>query len=291
MITFVGMFCVRALANEAGRLMSAIALQTALWSLLTLGQASFQQDFRQPLAEDRLALSGSDSAPFVRRETAGLRILMPAREDTPRRIGITPRFELEGDFQAAVTFDLGKIGKPATGQRVGIGLYARTSGDEGVSLWWMRRGESKASKDVLLCQRAYLDASGKRRFENHEVPAQPAGRYTLQIKRQAGRLTFSGARGKEKLAEFHACEFDASPVTFLRAGGDNFDADTLLEFRLVDLRLRAVAFRDPRPPSLPASRNYWLWVFWITALVGPVLAAHAGWKRYQRWSRPSWEQQ
>lgn len=117
---------------------------------------------------------------------------------------------------------------------------------------------------------------------DHSFPAQSSWRYSLRLKRTGAKLEFSAGRAPGALRLLHSEDINDGKLAALRVSTDHFPAPTLIDVRLVKLRIVAGNFsRSPAAPPPPVGSD-WNWLLWPAEILTTGLAGYAAWTRFQR---------
>jgi LSD1 subclass zinc finger protein len=197
-------------------------------------KAVFHQDLRNAdLNNPILRPMGGGFRP----EAQGARITFIPGEDMPRASGLAPDFQVHGDFEITVSYQILKADKPDTGYGVGVNLYVAIDPDTDDAVSLARR-TFVDGKTVFISNRM-TPTNGKLRHATKMLPS-VATTGKLRIRRVGSKVSFLVADGDSP--DFAAVDergFSSADIRFVQVGGSTGRARCGLDLRLLDLTIRA----------------------------------------------------
>jgi DNA-directed RNA polymerase subunit RPC12/RpoP len=195
-----------------------------------------RQDFRkQPVDDYLFRVQGPEAATKVRSEPEGLRITLRA-DPKPTTLGLHSRFQLNGDFEATVGYELLEVAQPKGGDGVGLEIYLNAASAAKDAIVFRRVAHPKEGQ-IFLCDRRWT-VDGQRKTERKTFPAvSKSGQMRITRAGKIVRFWQAGAAAGEfvELCRYDWGTMDGSGFA-VRALGDNNVP--------VDLRLTTVRIRD-----------------------------------------------
>jgi predicted RNA-binding Zn-ribbon protein involved in translation (DUF1610 family) len=209
----------------------------------------FHQDFR----------SLDPNSPFLRPvalggqpDDRGVRITLPGGQGKLPHSGFMTGFDIHGDFEATVSFEILNAERPDTGYGVGVSMYAAIDpkANDAVSLSRRLMPEGKA---VYMADRL-LPADGRVTHHVKTFPATAAAG-KLRLRRVGSVVHYLVADGPDAdFVQVDQQELGTADLRPLQVGGDAGGSQSALDARLLDLSIRAEDLPGlPAPVPAPAS--------------------------------------
>ncbi len=261
------------------------------WAILFLlfasaGNASAQDlliDFRnKKVDENSLRFEGPDFADYVKLEDEGLRWHYTGGISPGKAIGVRWNTNIKGDFTATVHYEILKVGRPASGNGVGIEM-------------WVQLDTPPPMRDAIAFNQVmhpnfgsvfaffYMTNSedGRRisKFHAREKTTTASKFGKLRLMREGKVLTAWGAEGDQDFVPVGPPrEIGDMDVLLVRiAGFDGGVKNAELDLRLLEFSLKGAALgvekKDafappPAPTDLISETGSGRWLFWVLAIVG-----------------------
>lgn len=197
-----------------------------------------------------------DNAQLVPLGRGMLRLIEPRREglffNLPAghqvsSVGISPRFQLSGDFEITAAYEVPAWKNPGSGYGMGPSMYLRMH-DEKESAAMIGRLLRPKNKHVFSTSLS-TTVAGKRQYDVKLVDAkQNSGK--LKLVRTGSQLKFLISDGSgDEFRELREVELGTADVDLLRLGAQQSDVDTPVQVLWKDLSITAEAFPN-HPDSL-----------------------------------------
>jgi hypothetical protein len=234
----------------------------AVLALLAASELShrFQQDLGAPL-HPAISLIGGGVPGAVRNEGNALRVVFAGQSPNPSEVVVAPTFEVSGDFQITLDYEIVAAAEPKKGFGAGVKIWGELDDPRGKQALTMarlvrpRRGhevvavvndKSLPSKEgVLTTPQAYPDLQGR-----------------LRLERTGAVVRFLTARsGEESFVEMFSSDVSEAPLKSLR-----FIATRHGEKDPLDVRLKTIEIRAADLPVVSTPREGAAWGFWIAVL-------------------------
>ncbi|HAH48630.1 DUF1583 domain-containing protein [Gimesia sp.] len=162
-------------------------------------------------------------------------------------LGISPRFQISGDFEITATYEVPAWKNPQSGYGLGPSVYLRMH-DENESAAMIGRLLRPGNKHVFSTTLS-TTVEGKRNYDVKLVDAkQNSGK--LKLIRTGKQLKFLISDGTEdEFRELREVELGTADVDLLRLGAQQSDAETPVQVLWKDLSITAESFPN-HPDSL-----------------------------------------
>jgi hypothetical protein len=230
----------------------------------------FYHDFRDKnFPNTNFKLAGKEADKRIKSEPDGLRITLPGEEKGT--VGIATQFNIQGDFEVTVGYEIIKLDKPEGGVGAGLEFYLMTGSPTKESLSYGRKVRPDGS-DVYTGTRKGANKKGKRVFVPgqgmNDIPAIGKIGY-LRLTRIGPTAFLSASEGTGKAFRvLHRTDLGADEITLLRLAAHPGDFATPIDLRLTDFRARAENLGevvDTSPP--PRGTALWLVLALLAALL------------------------
>ncbi len=196
---------------------------------------------------------------------AGLRFRLPGGVPEITQTGIYSYFELSGDCEVILTYELLNVAPPRGGYGSGLGL-AFDAG-EGVGRGAIQRFLRAGEGEGYLLQAVPEGSRGEVTALERFVLA-TAKRGRMGLRREGKELVFLAADGPNAaLEEVDRVPFSTGTIRAVRVFADTGGSPTALDVRVRDLQVRAEQIAAGAPPRQGTS---------VWSRVGAVLGAVAG---------------
>jgi Protein of unknown function (DUF1583) C domain len=245
------------------------------------GPGEFRHDFRGgQLPQVVFRFVGRQPAQHIKVVAEGLRIALPAAQQSFPPTGISPKFTVAGDFEITVRYQILKLDKPESGYGSGVSIFVQTlsEGKEAATLgFFIRR-----SGDLVYAANHH-SGQGTKRHHVQSVPASETARSgRLRLTRSGTALRYAVAQGNgEEFTQLREVALGSEPLARLRIAADPGGAKSALEVVLNELVIRADSLTSESEQLARSSS----WAFWA---IGGGLLVTAGacllffwWRRRQ----------
>ncbi|QDT89700.1 DUF1583 domain-containing protein [Gimesia algae] len=182
----------------------------------------------------------------------GLFLRLPAGHKISS-VGISPRFQLSGDFEITASYEVPGWKNPESGYGMGPSVYLRMH-DEKESAAMIGRLLRPGKKHVFSTTLS-TTVEGKRNFDVKLVDAkQNSGK--LKLIRTGSQLKFLVSDGAgDEFRELREVELGTADVDLLRLGAQQSDLETPVQVLWKDLSITAEAFPN-HPDSLAMGERH-----------------------------------
>lgn len=204
--------------------------------------AEVHQDFRQKQFNPQFVKHvGPGASKYVQREPEGLRIALPAAGGPKGPVGVAFQSFLRGNFSATIDYEVLPAAPPPAGKMVGVTAYLMFDGptQDGVMLG---RFHQAGAPPIYRTTHMVKGEGGKRQGKwSDKTPAPPQSTTgTLRLARVGSTLTLSAAAaGSSDFKDVATLAVGPDDVQLLRVAAEPDGADTPVEVRVTDLRVRA----------------------------------------------------
>lgn len=241
--------------------------------------AEFHCQFSDSAAVDELFQPfGPNLADSLLPQSDGLIIDLPESRSAAGPVGIAPRFEVVGDFEITLAYEVVHAATPAAGTGAGVKMWGQIGGKTGqtVSLGHLLRTQHREDA-VLTFKRGGQD--GKLVYKALPVK-QRQGR--LRMTRTGDEMAFAHAGGdSEDFQEIHrVVKVRTEPLKNLRLSAQTGGDPAGLTVKLVDLQVQAEAIG--RPQDAAARSNGWLAAVLILLVVVAAVGGGLGYGVYRQ---------
>jgi len=210
---------------------------------------------------------------FMKPETGGLRITLPAKRPNLAAVGVSPRFAVSGDFEISVAFEILAVEQPRKGYGSGVNIHLILDNPQAEAVTLLR-GTRVKEGDVYLVNRARKRKDGRMQYRLKTFPSNAtSGR--LSIRRVGSVIHYLAADGVNgELMEIDQTDVGTEDLDVIRVAANTGESPTALDVRLLDLQI--VSERLPNIPS-PRSAVGMMWLVGggvgvcLTVLLGVVL--------------------
>jgi hypothetical protein len=229
----------------------------------------FHHDFRGRLMPEELIPYQAANGQFFRAEPEGMRITIPKTWQHPSGgLGLRANFDLMGDFEITLKFEILEIDTPPSGFGVGVGIRATKLGPNQEE-FMVARMVRPQERHIVLWQRA--GANG-RIFSSDN-----AGRLRLKRSGTVLRYLWSPGLKGERFQEIFECDVGRKAFGNVRFVAMTNQKPCNLDLRLLDVRIRQGAptpLDRSEPESEPAAANpTFRWNLLIALIVFLLLVA------------------
>ena len=247
------------------------------------GQAGGEtyQDFRsQELPQANFIMPAPEQAKWIKPETAGLRITLPADQRRPEPVGITLGFPTKGDFEITVSYELIDVPRPTAGFGSGFELYVKTNGPAQDAIGYYRFTRPSGLM-AYGCARLTTFPDGRRGIppgvDSSDKPATgTSGK--LRITRSGSTAVLSAAEGSSSdFDEKFRMELGSDDVAMVRLAANPGNASNPVDMRLIDFRVGPIS-RDAGS-SLAAQSMDWWWIALLVVLALTIAGGIIWWRK------------
>lgn len=155
-------------------------------------------------------------------------------------VGVSPRFQIRGDFEITASFEVPSWKKPETGYGMGPSLYLRIH-DEKESAVMI--GRLLRPKDKHVFSTALSTTLDSKRNYDVKMYDTKADSGKLKLVREAGQLKFFISEGSSnQFRELREVKLGIDDVDLLRLGVQQSDIKTPVQVVWKDLTIKAEAF-------------------------------------------------
>ncbi|HWY86352.1 MAG TPA: DUF1583 domain-containing protein [Gemmataceae bacterium] len=185
-------------------------------------------------------LYGPGVAKWIKREPEGLRFAFPAQQNK-EAVGVAALFNIKGDFEITVGYELIQADQPTEGYGAGFEVYLRTNTLTGESLAFDRKIRP-GGREVYAMSRMTTNQQGKRvsvggQFFEDLPAAGKAGQ--LRISRIGSKAELSVAeKGGKGFRLVYSVDLGTEDISLLRLAANPGRAESALDVRLHDVRIR-----------------------------------------------------
>ncbi len=238
----------------------------------------FYQDFRGGRFQDALFQKvGRDPGRQVRPEAGGLRITLPAGPQSYPQTGILPRFQVRGDFEITLSYDILALEPPKTGYGSGVMLWIQAGEKQGTAAIARRHRVKEGS--VYVADRATEQANGPPQHDEQFFSTRTkSGK--LRLQRSGETIHYLVAKGaSESFQELRQISFGTADLVAVRVMADPGGSRSTLDVLLKDLRFHTEKL--PLAGGEKSERNWLIWLV-VAGLLGFTIAMVLWWKRKHR---------
>ena len=197
-------------------------------------KSRFQQDLRTS------ELNNANLKPIgetMRYEAVGARVTLPGGQGQMQTTGLATLFQVHGDFEITLSYEVLKADRPKTGYGVGVSIYAAIDTDTSDAVSLARRVVPRGEA-VFMSDRMTPDEGQAK----HKIATRPstASAGKLRLHRAGSKLRFLVT--EENRPEFDTVdevEFGTADVRWLQIAGDAGGSESGLDLRLLDLSVAA----------------------------------------------------
>ena len=204
--------------------------------------AKFSQDFRrQEFDNEKLLLVGKDAEQFARFTPCGFQLALPPTRDKQQAfVGVSPRFNLSGDFEVTASYQILGMELPESGNGNGINLYAVLD-SPAQDAFSLRRFVTPKQGNIYVTQHAAL-VEGKRKRAGKDYPTQvTSGK--LRLKRTGSTLLYLVAEGSSnEYRQLDRIQVGTQDVKQLRIAVESSKSPGDFEVCFQDFQVLAEAF-------------------------------------------------
>jgi hypothetical protein len=232
-----------------------IHLIAAVASIALAAQFEFQ--FQQDVAQQpALRLYGPNVRQVAKTDSQGLRLNLPAGRSDRGAVGVESRFQIRGDFEITLGYELLSVPEPAPADGAGVSLWLKfdTPTPNRASLTRLKKGEN----DVFGASRITVGPKGHDLYQTKNIPAKST-QGKLRLVRTGPTLHFLVTDGTREFREFHSTEVGTEDVTSLRALCQTAGKPAAADVRLIDWTIRAEELPNPSVVQAPEASG-WKWV-------------------------------
>ncbi|MCA9003876.1 MAG: DUF1583 domain-containing protein [Planctomycetaceae bacterium] len=222
--------------------------------LLVIGPVQAEQGRRElkfsflgeQFDNEQLVPLGRGMLRLIKPRRDGLSLNLPAGHQVSS-VGISPRFQIRGDFEITASYEVPAWKNPESGYGLGPSLYLRMH-DEQESAAMIARLLRPGNKQVFSTS-VSTTIEGKRKFDvKLEEAKQNSGK--LKLIRTGSQLKFLFADGPDtEFRELREVELGTADVDLLRLGAQQSDLKTPIQVLWKELSISAEAFPN-HPDSL-----------------------------------------
>ncbi len=244
------------------------------------------QDFRERNETNPvLKWMGPTPEKFMRPEAAGLRITLP--EKTPEKkkgsvpVGVTYRVPIHGDFEATLTYEILKIGKPASGYGAGVNFWASmdSPGADVASLAHFIRPQGA---ELFVTDHGFDDSGGNRKHASVDFPTK-ARTGKLRLVRSGSTIIYLISNGTDaEFKELRREEFGSDPLRAVCGAADTGGAAVEVDILLVDFQIKAKEQSIMLTQNPITKNSIWADLSIGLAIVGALALAVVSVRRYRR---------
>ncbi len=237
----------------------------------------FYQDFRRGAIHPALGQFGPDAARVIQQAPDGLRIALRAKRPELGAVGVTPQFQISGDFEITVGYQLLAAETPDSGLGTGVKIWGQIESVDQQAMTLAHLVRPRGDPQILALM-ARIDEDDQRVVDqrSHEAVER---RGQLRISRVGSELLFSVAEGlSDEFVEIHRTTVDTGDVKTLRISANTHDVPVAVSVCLTDLQIRAD--RLPVTTSRPAQRSALFVLGWLFVLAIVGAGGFFGWRYY-----------
>ena len=238
----------------------------------------FVHDFKRGIEDNpMLVLSGRSARTVTRVDGQGLRVSLSEKRQNPSIIAITPRFTIQGDFDATLSYDFVSSVGPYSKSGVGIHFIVKTLGDDPqrLSITRSRKAGDKAEavKETFGANSTTIGADGKKTYDTTLKPAsQKSGR--LRIEQTGEQIKLLAADGPtNSFNEIKTFHIGAEKIKSLKI--ECMAPEGGIDVRLVELVVHAESLGN-KSSTVDDSAGIAMWI-WVTAAVLVIIAGIGVW--------------
>jgi hypothetical protein len=163
--------------------------------------ARFVADFRgqRPDANARRLIESSDPR-YVSLVDKGLRMHLPGGEKKPDRVGISTKFDIQGDFELIAVFHSLKVQQPARGWGAGFDLLLQLGSDP-EDFILVERKLNGEGESVFATKHGHVDHNGKYHWKVTHCPPNEVAAGKIKVVRKGATVYYL-------FAEYGTDEYD-----------------------------------------------------------------------------------
>lgn len=228
----------------SGLVSASVAAETApREAYFGFGGEQFDNDLLVPL--------GRGTVRLLTPRPDGLLFQLPAGHKLPA-LGVSPRFQIQGDFEITATYEVPVWKDPQAGYGLGPSLYLKLNDDSesAVALGRLLRPGQKHVFSSMVS----TTVDGKRSYDV-KLYDTSVNSGKLKLVRTGGLLTFLVTEDSpDTFRELRQVELGTGVVDLLRLGAQQSDPDTPVQVLWKDLTIKADGFPN-HPDSLAAGKQ------------------------------------
>jgi hypothetical protein len=232
-------------------------------------------------------LTGPNAMRAVQTDARGLRITLPAQRSQPGPVGVEPRFQLHGDFEITLSYEL--LAAEAPPPPMGAGVVLRLRFDDSpsrtVTLTRVRRrDQNESSMDQFATNLVTPGPDGKNNISTKLFPAHNM-QGQLRLIRSGETLHFLVSDGPNSaFQEVRAIPIGTDDVKTLQAQCATGGREGSVDARLLALDIRSGQLpNQPAKPRAEASGNAkWLWLAVLACFLLGAAGSFFWWVRRRR---------
>ncbi|QDV16991.1 hypothetical protein Pan153_16250 [Gimesia panareensis] len=210
---------------------SAVAKAASREAYFSFRGEQFDNDLLVPL--------GRGTVRLFRPRPEGLLFQLPAGHKLPA-LGVSPRFQIQGDFEITATYEVPAWKDPKAGYGQGPSLYLKLqdANESAVALGRLLRPGKKHVFSTMLS----TTVDEKRSYDVQLYDTRvDSGK--LKLVREGGMLTFLVTeKSPDEFRELRQVELGTGDVELLRLGAQQSDPDTPVQVLWKDLTIKAAGF-------------------------------------------------
>lgn len=219
------------------------------------------QEFRDPL-DPALEIFGTGPLATVGTDRSGLRISLAADRRKEEGAGVATRFQISGDFEITLAYELRSVKQPEKGFGAGLKIWLTTGNAQrrAITFAHFRRPKDENQRVAFI---AFWDEAGKKTFDQKSFDT-TVTRGQLRLIRTGSAVRFLAAdENSTEFQELYEAEISPEDIETMRIQATSSAAAVPVDVGLQRLTIRAekLSIGGQRKPE---SR----WPRWSVAIVG-----------------------
>ncbi len=266
----------------AGRRLSRTGLLMLCMAFIvqSASAAEIGQDFRgKPYDPALFRLTGPNAAGSIRSDSRGLRITLTEEHGLRPAVGLALSTGIKGDFEITMEFEFIQVDEPVGGTGAGVSLYV-TMVSYSQEAATMGRVSRKGGGQAFFSHRASTGPDGKRVHRGGDPLPTQCTSGKLRMVRTGSMLSYRVAEGSsEAFHDLFEAEIGEDDISMVRFAADNGGSATLVDVRIVELKIKSDEAGAPEVLPPRPSR----WPLWAGIGLGALVLAGGYWYWSRRW--------
>ncbi len=187
--------------------------------------------------DTRFARYGPETDQAITREDMGFRFKLPDTPDGLGQTGVSSKFQLTGDFEVSVTYELIAMTPPTKGYGVTCGISVDSDGPAGDV--YLTRGYREKKRNGYVVTTAKPKSGGGTDYKNEDIPS-TSQKGKLVLRRTGSTLIclVSDDPEDENPRPIRKIPFTKEPIKQIRIYADNGGSEGVLDARIADIKIK-----------------------------------------------------